>query len=118
MVEDLAGVFSEAVRRISDGSEDSVLSYPRRSFDEVESECVIRVEDGEEGGTMLRFFSRRKAKGRAEQKVITPGRKPVSKPSKYVISCNIILLDGSDLPLEIGVSNFISLRPRPVSEFE
>ena len=53
---------------------------------------------------MLRFFSRRKAKGRAEQKVGVGARKAVGKHNKHVLSCNIILLDGSDLALEIGVS--------------
>ena len=55
---------------------------------------------------MLRFFSRRKIKGgRAEQKAgvgarnRTPGR-----VSKHALPCNIMLLDGSDLALEIGVS--------------
>lgn len=54
---------------------------------------------------MLRFFSRRKAKGRAEQKVgnQAAARKPGGhKSSKDMLSCNIILLDGSDLGLEIG----------------
>ena len=53
---------------------------------------------------MLRFFSRRKAKGRAEQKIGVGGKKAVGKHNKHVLSCNIILLDGSDLALEIGVS--------------
>ena len=52
---------------------------------------------------MLRFFSRRKAKGRAEQKVGVGGKKVPGKNNKHVLSCNIILLDGSDLALEIGV---------------
>lgn len=51
---------------------------------------------------MLRFFSRRKAKGRAEQKVGVGGKKAIGKHNKHVLSCNIILLDGSDLALEIG----------------
>eukprot|EP00092_Neocalanus_flemingeri_P027862 GFUD01030246.1.p1 GENE.GFUD01030246.1~~GFUD01030246.1.p1 ORF type:complete len:977 (-),score=235.01 GFUD01030246.1:380-3250(-) len=51
---------------------------------------------------MLRFFSRRKAKGRAEQKVGVGGKKAPGKHNKHVLSCNIILLDGSDLALEIG----------------
>jgi len=51
---------------------------------------------------MLRFFSRRKAKGRAEQKIGVNGKKAIGKHSKHVLSCNIILLDGSDLALEIG----------------
>jgi len=51
---------------------------------------------------MLRFFSRRKAKGRAEQKVGVGGKKVPGKNNKHVLSCNIILLDGSDLALEIG----------------
>jgi len=56
---------------------------------------------------MLRFFSRRKAKGRAEQKVgaQSAARKPgagTHKNSKDFIQCSIILLDGSDLSLEIG----------------
>jgi len=51
---------------------------------------------------MLRFFSRRKAKGRAEQKVGVGARKAIGKHNKHVLSCNIILLDGSDLALEIG----------------
>ena len=63
--------------------------------------------------TMLRFFSRRKAKGRAEQKVgaQSAARKPGGygshKNSKDWLQCNIILLDGSDLALEIGVRFFM-----------
>ena len=51
---------------------------------------------------MLRFFSRRKVKGRADQKI--SGRKNSGKFNKNALPCNIMLLDGSDLPLEIGVS--------------
>lgn len=51
---------------------------------------------------MLRFFSRRKIKGRADQKVA--GRKISGKYNKHALPCNIMLLDGSDLALEIGVS--------------
>ena len=62
--------------------------------------------------TMLRFFSRRKAKGRAEQKVgaQSAARKPGAgalKNSKDFIQCSIILLDGSDLSLEIGVRFYL-----------
>ena len=63
---------------------------------------------------MLRFFSRRKAKGRAEQKVGSQARRgPAngSKPNKNVLACNIILLDGSDLGLDIGVS-ITSCKPK------
>ena len=52
---------------------------------------------------MLRFFSRRKIKGRADQKV--SGRKVSGKLNKHALACNIMLLDGSDLALEIGVSS-------------
>ena len=63
---------------------------------------------------MLRFFSRRKAKGRAEQKVgaQSAARKPgagTHKNSKDFIQCSIILLDGSDLSLEIGVRFYFLL---------
>ena len=51
---------------------------------------------------MLRFFSRRKVKGRADQKV--SGRRVAGKYSKHALPCNIMLLDGSDLALDIGVS--------------
>ena len=56
--------------------------------------------------TMLRFFSRRKIKGgRAEQKAGAGGRRSLGRPtSKHALACNIMLLDGSDLALEIGVS--------------
>ena len=59
---------------------------------------------------MLRFFSRRKAKSRAEQKVglQSSARKTGgNKNSKDFIQCNIILLDASDLSLEIGVNVFL-----------
>jgi len=49
---------------------------------------------------MLRFFSRRKVKGRADQKV--SGRRVAGKYSKHALPCNIMLLDGSDLALDIG----------------
>jgi len=52
--------------------------------------------------TMLRFFSRRKAKGRADQKVVNQQQLRNLKVNKHVLSCNIVLLDGSDLPIEIG----------------
>ena len=54
---------------------------------------------------MLRFFSRRKIKGgRAEQKAGVGGRRAPGRVSKHALPCNIMLLDGSDLALEIGVS--------------
>ena len=54
---------------------------------------------------MLRFFSRRKIKGgRAEQKAGVGGRRAPGRLSKHALPCNIMLLDGSDLALEIGVS--------------
>ena len=63
---------------------------------------------------MLRFFSRRKIKGgRAEQKAGAGGRRAPTKPSKHALSCNIMLLDGSDLALEIGVSGAPLPAPLP-----
>ena len=61
---------------------------------------------------MLRFFSRRKIKGgRAEQKAGVRNRTgPGGRVSKHALPCNIMLLDGSDLALEIGVS-FSSFLP-------
>ena len=57
---------------------------------------------------MLRFFSRRKPRGRQEQKVVAGGgKRPPGKVNKNVLACNIILLDGSDLGLEIGVSDCV-----------
>ena len=63
---------------------------------------------------MLRFFSRRKVKGRADQKVGGGGggggggpggsRRFSGKYNKNILNCNIMLLDGSDLAIEIGVS--------------
>ena len=59
---------------------------------------------------MLRFFSRRKVKGRADQKVGgggrggAGGRRFSGKYNKNILNCNIMLLDGSDLAIEIGVS--------------
>ena len=54
---------------------------------------------------MLRFFSRRKIKGgRAEQKAGVGSRRAPGRLSKHALPCNIMLLDGSDLALEIGVS--------------
>ena len=55
---------------------------------------------------MLRFFSRRKVKGRADQKV--SGRRVAGKYSKHALPCNIMLLDGSDLALDIGVSRVVA----------
>ena len=59
---------------------------------------------------MLRFFSRRKIKGgRAEQKAGVRNRTGgQGRVSKHALPCNIMLLDGSDLALEIGVSDFSS----------
>lgn len=52
---------------------------------------------------MLRFFSRRKVKGRADQKVGgAGGRRFSGKYNKNILNCNIMLLDGSDLAIEIG----------------
>jgi len=52
---------------------------------------------------MLRFFSRRKIKGgRAEQKAGVRNRTGPGRVSKHALPCNIMLLDGSDLALEIG----------------
>ena len=76
-------------------------------LDNGEAKFSVNKSCEDVAATMLRFFSRRKAKGRAEQKVgnQAAARKPGSyKNSKDMLSCNIILLDGSDLGLEIGVS--------------
>merc|ERR1719187_1178495 len=52
---------------------------------------------------MLRFFSRRKPKGRTEQKVPHGTRRPYGAgKNKNQLACNVILLDGSDLALDIG----------------
>ena len=65
---------------------------------------------------MLRFFSRRKPKGRKEQR---PGaycssgngtyRKPLgpTPKNKNILACKIILLDGTDLSIDISVRMFI-----------
>ena len=65
---------------------------------------------------MLRFFSRRKVKGRADQKVGGAGgqggqgsRRFSGKYNKNILNCNIMLLDGSDLAIEIGVSLTLTL---------
>ena len=62
---------------------------------------------------MLRFFSRRKVKGRADQKVGGAGghggRRFSGKYNKNILNCNIMLLDGSDLAIEIGVSFTLTL---------
>ena len=63
---------------------------------------------------MLRFFSRRKPRGRADQKgyyqqqqlekeKANQGLK--KKPNKNVLPCRIILLDGADLSIDISVRN-------------
>ena len=60
---------------------------------------------------MLRFFSRRKVKGRADQKVGgAGGRRYHGKYNKNILNCNIMLLDGSDLAIEIGVSRVEGVR--------
>jgi len=52
---------------------------------------------------MLRFFSRRKPKGRTEQKVNQGSRRQdVRAKNRNLLACNVILLDGSDLALDIG----------------
>ncbi|CAG0895569.1 unnamed protein product [Darwinula stevensoni] len=55
---------------------------------------------------MLRFFSRRSRKGRAAEKSLgaaaaaaTAAHKP--KPSKHTIPCKVLLLDGSDLSVDL-----------------
>ena len=62
---------------------------------------------------MLRFFSRRKVKGRADQKIggggAQGGRRFSGKYNKNILNCNIMLLDGSDLAIEIGVSFTLTL---------
>ena len=61
---------------------------------------------------MLRFFSRRKIKGgRAEQKAGVRNRTGPGRLSKHALPCNIMLLDGSDLALEIGVRFSFSSPP-------
>ena len=77
-------------------------------------------EESERGvdlvSNMLRFFSRRKIKGgRAEQKAGVRARTgPGGRVSKHALPCNIMLLDGSDLALEIGVSFFFALLLLPL----
>ena len=61
---------------------------------------------------MLRFFSRRKIKGgRAEQKAGVRNRTGPGRVSKHALPCNIMLLDGSDLALEIGVRRIFFFLP-------
>ena len=72
--------------------------------EELEEVVVVKyVKYGvEEEESMLRFFSRRKGKGRQEQKGV-PGQRFPTK-NKHVLPCNIILLDEGDLSLEVSVS--------------
>lgn len=59
---------------------------------------------------MLRFLSRRKTK--SDQKGFNSSTRNASqapqpvKPNKNVIVCKIIVLDGSDLTIELHVSHF------------
>ena len=66
---------------------------------------------------MLRFFSRRKPRGRADQKGYYQHQQQLErekalrengggkrKPNKNVLPCRIILLDGADLSIDISVS--------------
>ena len=54
---------------------------------------------------MLRFFSRRKPKGRRDQRL--PEHKPLgpapAKSKKNILPCRIVLLDGADLSIDISV---------------
>jgi hypothetical protein len=59
---------------------------------------------------MLRFFSRRKPRGRADQKgyyqqqqLQEKAANEQKKPNKNVLPCRIILLDGADLSIDISV---------------
>ena len=59
---------------------------------------------------MLRFFSRRKPRGRAEQRGYEKagGSSVPRKTNKNLLACRIILLDGADLSIDISVRhNFI-----------
>ena len=58
---------------------------------------------------MLRFFSRRKPKGRRDQRM--PDHKPLgpSPAKKHILPCRIILLDGADLSIDISVRRNNSL---------
>ncbi len=64
---------------------------------------------------MLRFFSRRKPRGRADQKSYYQQQQatekakqdPRRKPNKNVLPCRIILLDGADLSIDISVRQSI-----------
>lgn len=60
---------------------------------------------------MLRFFSRRKPRGRADQKGYyqqqlekeKASEGPRRKANKNLLPCRIILLDGADLSIDISV---------------
>ena len=55
---------------------------------------------------MLRFFSRRKPRGRAEQRGYEKAGGSASyarKANKNQLACRIILLDGADLSIDISV---------------
>ena len=55
---------------------------------------------------MLRFFSRRKPRGRAEQRGYEKASSANSRSSsknKNLLACRIILLDGADLSIDISV---------------
>ena len=78
---------------------------------------------------MLRFFSRRKPRGRAEQKgyyqqqqlekeKANEGQKN-RKRNKNLLPCRIILLDGSDLSIDISVrKRFLGLFWNDFEEIE
>ena len=61
---------------------------------------------------MLKFFSRRKPKGRVDQTDSYRSKEGESlsrksqkyRPNKSVIVCKIILLDGTDISLDVPVS--------------
>ena len=66
---------------------------------------------------MLRFFSRRRPRGRADQKGYYQQQQQLereknfrenggkkTKPNKNVLPCRIILLDGADFSIDISVS--------------
>lgn len=58
---------------------------------------------------MLRFLSRRRVRGVNGQTASPQIKNQRLLSNKNIIQCQVILLDGTDLPIELSVSNSIKL---------
>lgn len=55
---------------------------------------------------MLRFLSRKRGRNDPKARNIKAGAERLNPPNKHCMQCRVMLLDGTDLCIELSVSTF------------